>query len=268
MRILRELRLKRGYTQEELGSACGVPAQRICDYENGRRQPPPRIAALLAEKLNLSVPSSFGIPAKLRAFTGVPGSEIIQVDDAPSWASCSTDTYRDVRARLDPAALPPLAFREITRVDVNAEDIVWHTLCAAGAQPCALSPLLCGFSAHFVVEPSGVGLGLRSKAAFYLDYGSWDVVILPQISLLVRSTIVRLDGLARLNITRGGPWLALEFDGSVHHGREWDSIRDARLGFPVLRFPNSCILAPGFEETLKFRLLTEVLGWKARRRAG
>jgi transcriptional regulator with XRE-family HTH domain len=266
MRILRVLRQQRGYTQEQLGKLCGVPAQRICDYETGRRQPPPEVAALLAEKLSCPLASNFPVPPKLRPFVGAPGSEIVQVDEAPSWASCRTDTYRDARARLDPAALPSRAFRETMRIDGDVEGIAWHTLCAAGAQPCAVSPVVCGFGEHLVVDPAGVGLRLRSKAALFLDYGRWDALVLPQISLRVGSDIIRVDGLAWLDVTRNGPWLVLEFDGAPHHAREWDKIRDARLGMPVLRFPNSCILSPGFEETVKSRLFA-VLG-ATNRKAG
>lgn len=128
-----------------------------------------------------------------------------------------------------------------------------------------VSPVVLGFPHHFLVDPTGAGLGVRAKGAFFLDYGKWDATILPQISMVLRNDIIRVDALVALNVSRGGPWLVVEFDGAAHaSSREWDKIRDSRLLPKVLRFPTSCILAPGFPETLKAAFAQE-LGRRALR---
>jgi hypothetical protein len=202
----------------------------------------------------------FPVPRKLRPFMGVPGSEVVQVDQAPTWATVTRDSYRDARVHLSDASLPPYAFLSILRIDVGCEDIAYHALCQAGAQHCTVSPVLMGFPHHLLVDPSGAGLGVRSKAALHLDYGKWDATVVPQVSLMLDRELIRLDALVALDITRGGPWVVVEFDGSPHYMREWDKVRDSRLIPPVLRFPNSCVLSPGFPEMFKDRLAQMLRG--------
>lgn len=53
---LQHLRIKKGWTQEELASKANVSRESIVNYENGRRKNPPSdIAGRLADKLDVSV---------------------------------------------------------------------------------------------------------------------------------------------------------------------------------------------------------------------
>lgn len=57
--ILKEIRQKNGFTQEELGTYVGVSRQTIISIERYRYKPTLELAMKLAEKLNIKIEKLF-----------------------------------------------------------------------------------------------------------------------------------------------------------------------------------------------------------------
>lgn len=55
MKKLKEIRVRKNLTQEELGEKVGVSYRTIYQYESGRREPSLRILRLLATALNCTI---------------------------------------------------------------------------------------------------------------------------------------------------------------------------------------------------------------------
>lgn len=55
MKKLKEKRIQKGLTQEELGQAIGVSYRTIYQYETGRREPNLRMLRALANALNCTI---------------------------------------------------------------------------------------------------------------------------------------------------------------------------------------------------------------------
>lgn len=55
MQKLKEKRIQKGLTQEQLGRAVGVSYRTIYQYESGRREPSLKILRVLATELNCTV---------------------------------------------------------------------------------------------------------------------------------------------------------------------------------------------------------------------
>lgn len=60
MNKIRELRVKKGVTQTELGSLLGVTKNSISYYENGKRQPSPDMLVKLADYFGVSIDALLG----------------------------------------------------------------------------------------------------------------------------------------------------------------------------------------------------------------
>ena len=62
---IRNERLKKGYTQKELGDLIGVSSSAICGYENGKKKPALSIIIRLSSVLNLSIDYLLGRDIKV-----------------------------------------------------------------------------------------------------------------------------------------------------------------------------------------------------------
>lgn len=63
-RNLRNARLANGWTQEELGRRCGIPAMQVCHYECDRRAPTIDNLRKLCKALYASADSLLGLSPK------------------------------------------------------------------------------------------------------------------------------------------------------------------------------------------------------------
>lgn len=78
---LHVLRSLRGWTQEELAKALGIPASAISEYERGKRYVPERIVRRAAEKVGIPTRKLLDLEALLRDLRGSLGSEPLPKSD-------------------------------------------------------------------------------------------------------------------------------------------------------------------------------------------
>jgi transcriptional regulator with XRE-family HTH domain len=261
MLILKQRRRELRMTQRQLAELVGVPQQRICDYESGLRSPHPDVRKKLIDALGCATEFAgvpMRIPARMQRFV-LPGTEELQVDEGNNWLTFG----EQLEHRYNPKTMPCLAFRRAIRADSQSEVRALRSLCEAGAQPCALSPVAMLYLRHPLVDGNGWALGLRSKACLFLDYDTWHAVLFPGLNLRLADGLVRPDALLRVSDGERVHWCAYEIDGPQH--RETmvlDRQRDLRLDMTVLRFWTDEFNDRNFP-TLLHRALVKLFGQKA-----
>jgi len=115
-------------------------------------------------------------------------------------------------------------------------------LLEAGAQPGWCAPQLMGFTTLPVVDPRDRDIvGHRSRPS--LLFNGW--LFFPQVSVLTRKRIMRLDLLAGRRLRNSVYWLDVEVDGEGHDPNE-DWVRTSELPFPIHRVQTRKVVSGEF----------------------
>ena len=259
MHGLKQQRQAHNWSKQQLAERVGVDRRRISDWENGRRLPKQQQRQLLLQALgdkalDLPDPGCALQPRDYRRLTG-PAPGTLQTDTGRTWADLEAKAPDWIAQKAKTLDIPPW-FKKQHRADVGLEAASYILLCAFGFTACLASIALLGFTAHPIATESLQGLGCDAKACFHLVRDGREALIWTQVSLCCGTTVQRVDLLVAV-IHRGKPyWVAIEVDGSSHHGREqWDLEKESRLRIRTLRFSSKSILNGQFAQQLWTQLL-------------
>lgn len=254
-----EIRMKRtelGLTQGQLAQKLGLNQQFLSRIERGVSSLDGSALAKVLRHFDREQ-EAIGVqpdtPDCMRRFVLPGGPGRVQIDPGLSWYE-----LRSHLCNLEkPGHTPSIGFQKATRADSRIEVTGLHQLCVAGARPCYLSPTLCGFLRHPLIDAAGWALGARAKAALFLAQTGWNVLIFPQITMRLMHGSVRPDALLRVENGNRVIWCAYEIDGTQHkYNLEYDQSRDERLEIDVLRFPSQQIRAANFASLLRTALVS------------
>lgn len=239
MEMLREIRVRRCLTQQQMADKCRISRQRWSQIEAGLSLPPPEVAEELAE---------FGpIPSALDMFSGqqlrqwfltVP-YQLKLVNRDPWEKALRNWGYWIGKLGVDGRTRQWMM--GMLESESALEAYGWFQVAALNGRPQIYNPHEAGFGLHPVVDRLDRLLGERRLPGLYGQTEGIRFVAWPQISLRLRS-IFRLDGLIWLRKGVKGAWAMLEFNGPTHE-TEYDKTRKALLGLPDITVTESDIKA-------------------------
>lgn len=255
MEDIREVRKRRGYSQQYVAEGCQMLPGTLSAYETGKRKWPFRELERVRKFLSLP-PQEEPLPALTLADHReiVPQDRRIHVDPGITWATIDLK-YEDLYKQLNPKRTPSAAFRSLVRTDICSEPFHWSQLFEAGAEATAGCPGLLDFPYHPLVDYSGQPLGTQYRAAFSGTVGETKWLLFPQITLMLADRFHRPDGLL-LRYGADVRWGVLQLDGGAHQNEAWDRKLDAMIKVPTLRFPSRHALGLQFASVFRDAVLS------------
>jgi len=254
---LKKARQALGLSQHRLSAVTDILQARISDFERGRRTPDLRALQALADGLGFRLDDMVRRTAWTGPTPGRPSREqesalllrftpdLEQIYHAPRkkdfafHMAAVRDRFAHVLAWLEPRfdARPDRQEVELFLRDLpvdSADEALFDLLAATfGGTGVRVAPAALRFCQHAVIDPeSRVPVGHRRRVAFSMDFDDAAYVLIPQVAVRPRETII-MDLLVgvREGITT---WIDLEVDGGGHDPRR-DEERTEALGLPVLR---------------------------------
>lgn len=265
---LQRWRQERGLSQRRLAADTGLLQARISDFERGVRTPGLEAMQALAGGLGLPLAEMArrtawrkpkpGRPTRQRE-TGLLLRFTPDVDqiyrpprkrDFAFHMAAVRDRFASVLAWLEPRfdARPDSREVELFLRDFpadSADEALFYLLAVTSGCTCLhVAPAGLGFFYRPVIDPgSRVVVGHRRRAALTLEFEGATIVLMPQVAVRPRETII-MDALVgvREGLTT---WVDLEIDGGGHDPRR-DDERTQALGLPVLRVTTQMLQEPDF----------------------
>lgn len=261
-KLLKAARNKLGLTQLDLSKLSSVSRQRISAFECGTRLPGPEEQQVLC--------SILGICEGQMAQANPAGRRPCFANERRRFESRyrfsvprdRPSTVRLYGARKQyPHRVTELANRlrdrddlEWIRVflreaafDSSLEFLALLHLLADGARPGWVPPQRTGFTKLPIVDPTN-----RHMSGHHPYPALWweEKFLFPQVTVLTRNSLVRLDLLLGM-LVKGTPhWWDVEFDGYGHYLPS-DAARDEQLPLPVCRFQTEQLVSGNFLEDLR-----------------
>lgn len=254
---LRKARQARGLSQRRLSAVTDLLQARISDFERGRRTPDLRALQALADGLGFRLAEMVRRTAWTEPNPGRPRREresslllrftpdLEQIYHAPRkkdfafHMAAVRDRFAQVLAWLEPRfdARPDREEVELFLRDLpvdSADEALFDLLVATfGGMGVRVAPTGLSFCKHAVIDAeTRVPVGHRRRVALSVDFDDAACVLIPQVAVRPRETIIMdfLVGVREGTTT----WIDLEVDGGGHDPRR-DEERTAALGLPVLR---------------------------------
>ena len=246
----KKLRLK----QQELAETCGLDRNQISKFERGHRIPNTDQIARLAQALRIPqaelelAAAPLANPGMLhirRKFWDEKKATVRR--DRPSRIRYFNARQRYPRqiARLQERLRKRKDWRSIrvylreTRFDSDLEYLSHLLLLDAGAVTDRVVPQRVGINHLPVVDPETRLInGHQSHPALGLD----NSLLIPQLSLLTKVGVVRLDFAWGDHVDGCNRWRDLELDGPGHDSR-WDLEREEAVRMPIVRYTEEQILS-------------------------
>lgn len=262
---LKDTRERAGRTQEDTARLTNIDRRRVAHLESGDRPPteeevtrliheeclPPgvwaearvvrRYKSSWNEKAQLFLrPTDFPMESRLSAARKVFGDVVGQ-----RWEQ--VESRDDCLARID--------FLRYAGADSGLEFHFLLGLTAEASDPCWLSPVRAGFRKYAVIHPKDreVMSDVRFPALEF-EVEGFPAVLWPQLTLQVRHSVYRLDGLMGLQVGKKRVWVNVEIDGTGHYGT-FDQEREERLGLLTVRLNT---------QEMRAANMTDLLGEKLR----
>lgn len=242
---LKGARTRAGQTQEQIARETAIDRRRLSDLERGVHKPNPQERERListglldpearheerAERAYKSKwrqkrqtmyrKSTYSVEHRLNAAVKIFGSAATQ-----RLRALGEGEVRDAY----------LHFLSNAVVDSGLEMYAWLSLAAGKARPVWLSPASVGFRKWAVVNPGNLEVVSDIRfPALEFQIGDVPAIAFPQLTVIARSAVYRLDALLGLRVGRSRIWIDLEIDGVGHEAR-FDAEREQRLDLPAVR---------------------------------
>lgn len=261
---IRDGRRRLGFSQEQLSQKLKIDRRRISQIELDRRPPNSEEIRKLVDAGLLDVGSKEGYRAP-RRFT----SRWVQRP-----RTCNRPAGRSLAARIAAAkkSFGPRVSELLRRLgdaeqrqqkmdflanaclDSGSELYLWLDLLADGAMPQWIAPCRAGFRRLPILDPETKDFvsDVRFPCLEFELKGA-SVIAFPQLTVMARSCIYRLDALLGVMVGQRRVWVNLEIDGDGHVGK-FDAERQDRLGLLTVRIATEELVAGRALESLKSKL--------------
>lgn len=256
-KLLKNARLQLGLTQADLSELTEIPRRRISALECGTRLPKPEESDSLCIALGVSrIEIARAVPEGPRPNFALERrrfespSTFLVPRDRPSelrfyaarkrYPSQIAELSRKLRDRPDLDWIG-VYLREAS-FDSGLELLASLHLLADGAEPGWVPPQRTGFTALPIVNPVDRHVSGHHPYPALL----WkERFLFPQVSVLTRNSLLRLDFLLGVRGKPGLRWWDVEFDG-FGHDQLSDALRDEQVSLPVKRFSTEQIVSGDF----------------------
>lgn len=232
MEIIRRRRKELRLSIRKLAETCQIDHQRIAELELGSWLPLPKVSNVVAQALNLAVPSveqmlrsrDVARLARCRPFE-------LEVHNSEAWTRAAR-RHSKLFHQLEPDY--SLWLRTFVLSNSIDECVFWVLQALAGARRRLLNPHHAGFRHLAIVDSAGQLLGERHLPCLEVHLPGCVYLIWPQPNLRTDACTLRPDALV-LRCTGPRTFLVVECDG-VGHNSEKDDFRRKHLRLPEIRF--------------------------------
>lgn len=261
---IRSERKRRGWSQKQVQSLVQIDRRRLSDLELGKRVPSAEESRLLSEigllqkanaprrPTNLQLSSSWlERPLQYRPKPSRPVKVRIAaaLKRYGSWINLLVSrlghgSYRREREE----------FLNQACVESGTELAFWLELLTLGSRPCRLPPCRTGFRTLPVLHPTT--LSVQSDARHPCLEGQLDgleFLAFPQLTVLARGRVYRLDSLFGFKVGKTKVWLNVEIDGAGHDVHR-DLERERDLGLLAVRITDRDLQARLAMSTLRSKI--------------
>lgn len=262
--LIREMRLKNGWTQKKLGELIGVRQNRISKLEKGQRPVSEtewqQLSPYLESQDDLPTRRKLPYPAELWRVR--PPEAYLQGDvTLSSRVNRARKTFGNIVDRClraiykrDDAPLS-IKFLNDACLDSGDEGMLWLLGLAGEGRACWYALSKAGFRRHRVVDAAlKKTISDIRRPCLEINRDKYAVLMFPQVRLQTARAWYRLDALCCVRKGNKRCWINVEVDGPGHDP-ESDGPRQRHIGLPTLRYTRADLKRQDFLETMERHLL-------------